>query len=365
LENALKAPDGSIGKTIVFAVSRNHAIELTQILNSMATESNGKFAQVIISGVRDASSLAKDFRREEHYWPRVAVTVDMLSTGYDCPEILNLVLARPVASPTTYIQIKGRGTRPFTFKDGTKKTHFVIHDFCEVAKYFEEEYDYESPLPVTVGKGIIIEPPEPPITPREKKTYLGPDETVFKEWIEIGPEGEKVDRMAYQNKWKEKIMQVAKEKPELVEAAKTNNFPDELMEYLNTSVLNVPKEYFNESNLAKVYRIFASIADYIRAALGIEDLPKPEEQLNELIDSLTIEHDLNLEQIRLLRILVKQLSGSPQYAREFVAGNYSFLNNPPFTGYGGVSAYVSILGDNAKEIFDKIRLSNSLKLVLN
>ncbi|MCM8782507.1 MAG: hypothetical protein NC828_05610, partial [Candidatus Omnitrophica bacterium] len=131
------------------------------------------------------------------------------------------------------------------------------------------------------------------------------------------------------------------------------------------SVLNVPKEYFNESNLAKVYRIFASIADYIRAALGIKELPKPEEQLNDLIDSLTIEHDLNLEQIRLLRILVKQLSESPKYARQFVDGDYSFLNNSPFTAYGGVSAYVAVLGDNTKEIFEKIRNSNSLKLVLN
>ncbi|MCM8779588.1 MAG: DEAD/DEAH box helicase family protein, partial [Candidatus Omnitrophica bacterium] len=81
LENALKTPDGSIGKTIIFAVSRNHAIELTRILNSMVPESNGKFAQVIISGIKDASNLAKDFRKEENYWPRVAVTVDMLSTG--------------------------------------------------------------------------------------------------------------------------------------------------------------------------------------------------------------------------------------------------------------------------------------------
>ena len=363
LGNALKTPDGFVGKTIVFAVSRNHAIELTRVLNAMTPECNGKFAQVIISGVKDASSMAKDFRKEENYWPRVAVTVDMLSTGYDCPEILNLVLARPVASPTTYIQIKGRGTRPFTFKDGSKKAHFVIHDFCEVAKYFEEEYDYETPLPVP-GK-VIVEPPESPPVPSQKVTYLGPDKTVFKEWIEVGPDGEKVDRMAYQNKWKEKILQVAKEKPELVEAAKTNNFSDELIDYLNVSVLNIPKEYFNESNLAKVYRIFASIDDYIRAALGIEDLPKPEEQLNELIDSLTVEYDLNLEEIRLLRVLVRQLSESPQYARQFVAGDYAFLNNPPFTAYGGVGAYVSVLGDNTKEIFDKIRYSNPLKLALN
>ena len=365
LDNALKISDGSIGKTIVFAVSRNHAIQLTQILNAITPEHNGKFAKVIISGIKDSSGAAKDFRKEENYWPRVAVTVDMLSTGYDCPELLNVVFARPVASPTTYIQIKGRGTRPFTFKDGTKKTHFVIHDFCEVAKYFEEKYDYETPLFPPGGRINPPPPPPPPPPPLPEVIYPGPDETVFKEWIEIGPEGEKVDRMLYQDKWKEKILQVAKEKPELVEAAKTNNFPDEIIDFLNTSVLNFPEEYFNENSLAKVYRIFASIQDYIRAALGIQALPKPEDQLNALVDSLSVEYNLNLQEIRLLRVLVKQLSESPQYAKKFIIGDYSFLNNPPFTAYGGVGAYVSAFGDNTKKIFYQIRQSNPLKLILS
>ena len=367
IDNALKTPDGSIGKTIVFAVSRNHAIQLTKILNTMTPECNGKFAQVIISGIKGAAEMAKDLRKPENYFPRIAVTVDMLSTGYDCAEIQNIVLARPIASPTSYIQIKGRGTRPFTFKDGTKKTHFVIHDFCEVANYFEEKYDYEAPIPIPSGGGKTI-PPLPPGTPpppAKRVEYVGPDKMVYAEWIEIGPDGEKIDRMMYKNKWKEKILQVAKGKPEIIEAAKKNDFSDDLIEYLNTSVLNVPKEYFNESNLAKVYKVFASITDYIRAALGIKDLPKPEDQLSELIDLIIVEHDLNLEEIRLLRVLVSQLSESPQYAKQFVDGDYSFLNNPPFTAYGGVNAYVSILGDKANDIFNEIKESNSLKLVLS
>lgn len=367
LENALKTPDGSTGKTIVFAVSRNHAVELTKILNVMTPECNGKFAQVIISGIKDASDLAKDFKKDVNYWPRVAVTVDMLSTGYDCHELLNIVLARPVASPTTYIQIKGRGTRTYTFKDGTKKTHFVIHDFCEVAKYFEEDYDYETPLPTPGDSPRPPIPPGPPETPLPPKEliYTGPDTTVLKEWIEIGPDGEKVDRMLYQNKWKERMQQVVKEKPEIIDAAKSNNFSDDLIEYFNTEVLNLPKEYFNEINLAKVYKVFASITDYIRAALDIQKLPTPEQQLNELIESLTLEYDLNLQEIRLLKVLAEQLSESPQYAKQFVAGDYSFLNNPPFTTYGGISAYASSLGNNTKEIFDKIKQSNSLRLILS
>jgi type I restriction enzyme R subunit len=73
----------------------------------------------------------------------------MLSTGYNCRDLLNVVLMRPIFSPTEYIQIKGRGTRLFTFHVGNteyeKKFYFLL-DFCGVASYFEEEYDYSIPL---------------------------------------------------------------------------------------------------------------------------------------------------------------------------------------------------------------------------
>lgn len=219
---------------------------------------NGRFAQIITSRVKGASDLAKAFRKDENYWPRIAVSVDMLSTGYDCPEILNIVLARPIASPTKYIQIKGRGTRRYTFPDGSQKTHFIIHDFCEVVEYLEEEYDYSAPLPIPVPVH------EAPVAAEEMAEYSqkaedehktdrrtlvsqAPDAMVMTEFIEVGPEGEKVDRMHYQQKWKEKIQEVAREKPEIVEAARTDSFTDELMEYLNTEVLNRPIEYFNKT----------------------------------------------------------------------------------------------------------------------
>ena len=112
-------------------------------------------ALTITSRVPEASSLAKEFRdgkRQE----RVAVSVDMLSTGYNCRDLLNVVLMRPVFSPTEYIQIKGRGTRLFTFvvknTEYEKKTFFLL-DFCAVAEYFQEQYDYTVPLPLPRGKG--------------------------------------------------------------------------------------------------------------------------------------------------------------------------------------------------------------------
>lgn len=374
LKYALKTPDGSIGKTIVFAVSQNHAAALAKELNTLTPDANGRFAQVITSNVKGASGLAKTFRKDENYWPRVAVSVDMLSTGYDCPELLNIVLARPIASPTNYIQIKGRGTRRYAFPDGTQKINYIIHDFCEVVEYFEEEYDYTAPLPIPPHEGAIdtegVEPvpPLPPIEvgppepPKKPLVSHSPDEIVLTEFIEIGPDGEKIDRMMYQSRWKEKIKEIAKIKPELIEAAKTDNFTDELMEYLNTEVLNHPIEYFNETNLAKVYRIFADITDFIKEALGVGRLPTQKEQMDELIEFLKIEHNLNLLQIRLLRVLIEQVVQSPRYAEQFEKGDFNFLNNQPFASYGGTGAYISAFGEKTKPIFFYIRQSPSFKL---
>lgn len=372
LKYALKTPDGSVGKTIIFAVSQDHAAALAKKLNALVPEDNGRFAQVITSRVKGASDYAKVFRKDENYWPRVAVTVDMLSTGYDCPELLNVVLARPIASPTTYIQIKGRGTRCYAFPGDIQKTHFIIHDFCEVVEYFEEKYDYTAPLPIPEPKEGIIEieppvppvPPPPPQPPKGKLGYHGPDIMVMTEFIEVGPEGERVDRMAYMNMWKDRIKEVARVKPELVEAAGTNDFTDELMEYLNTEVLNLPKEYFNETNLAKVYRVFANITDFIRDALGTGKLPTQKEQLEELIESLKVEYNLNLQQIRLLRILIEQITQSPKYAEQFEKGDFQFLNNQPFASYGGVGAYVSAFGKIIKPVFAHIKQSPPLKLAM-
>ena len=136
------------------------------------------------------------------------------------------------------------------------------------------------------------------------------------------------------------------------------------MEYLNTEVLNLPKEYFNETNLAKVYRVFANITDFIRDALGTGKLPTQKEQLEELIESLKVEYNRNLKQIRLLRILIEQITQSPKYAEQFEKGDFQFLNNQPFASCGGVGAYVSAFGEIIKPVFGHIKQSPPLKLAM-
>ncbi len=123
LRESQRDPTGQIGKSIIFAVNQTHATALTKILNEIRPE----IALTITSRIPDASSFAKEFRdgkRKE----RVAVSVDMLSTGYNCRDLLNVVLMRPIFSPTEYIQIKGRGTRRFKFVVGNTeydKKHFL------------------------------------------------------------------------------------------------------------------------------------------------------------------------------------------------------------------------------------------------
>ena len=95
---------------------------------------------------------------------RVCVTVGMMTTGYDCEDVLNVVLARPIFSATDFIQIKGRGTRLFMFKhDATNrsavKDGFALFDFFANCEFFETEFDYDAKL--TLPQGSPLEGPEP------------------------------------------------------------------------------------------------------------------------------------------------------------------------------------------------------------
>src|SRR5207247_4571560 len=194
LKHAQKDPSGELGKSIIFAVNQTHATNLAKILN----EIQPNLAVIITSRIPDASSIAKDFRDGKRI-EQVAVSVDMLSTGYNCRDLLNVVLMRPIFSPTEYIQIKGRGTRLFTFRLGNteyEKKHFFMLDFCAVAEYFEEKYDYTIPLkvprekkeskptsyPPHSGQGEPVHEgegerpgPAPPTPPREIPTCQGAD----------------------------------------------------------------------------------------------------------------------------------------------------------------------------------------------
>ncbi len=280
VDKALRDPlTGEIGKSIAFCVSQNHASKITQILNELAhTYFPGKyksdFALQITSNIPESQQMTINFANnnlnghtlfKDGYISsktRVCVTVGMMTTGYDCEDVLNLCLMRPIFSPTDFIQIKGRGTRRYTFSHKEKnelgeveeyqkkKEHFKILDFFANFEYFEERYNYDEvvKLPPT-GRAKNGEPPEsPPPLPVEYENVL-PDPLQYMKETLIGLEGMKIDRKLFDT-----FGEVVKA-DEFVKNKIYEGKYDEAEAYIRREVFDKPEEYFNLDKLRKSVKL--------------------------------------------------------------------------------------------------------------
>ncbi len=138
-----------IGKTIVFARSMKHARLMEELFNEMYPQYGGKFCQTIVSDDPRAESLIDDFKGDgSNPDLTIAISVDMLDTGVDVPECVNLVFAKPVYSYVKFWQMIGRGTRlcEDLFGPGLDKTHFQIFDHWGNFDRFEQEYKKAEPV---------------------------------------------------------------------------------------------------------------------------------------------------------------------------------------------------------------------------
>lgn len=129
-----------LGKTIIFAKSQKHAQFIEMRFNLAYPEYAGHFARVITHGTPYAQSLIDDFSVQDKA-PHIAISVDMLDTGIDVPEVVNLVFFKMVRSKTKFWQMIGRGTRlcPDLFGPGQDKTDFLVFDFCGNLDYFSQD----------------------------------------------------------------------------------------------------------------------------------------------------------------------------------------------------------------------------------
>lgn len=277
LEHALRDPvSGEIGKSIVFAVSQNHAAKLAQIFNQMADRMfpgkyQSDFAVQVTSSVPDAQQFTINFANNNlmgsgNFIPayktskaRVCVTVGMMTTGYDCTDILNLGLFRPIFSPTDFIQIKGRGTRKHDFREQVfddalreniaqpEKTAFKLFDFFANCEYFETKFNYDE----------VLKLPRPTGTPREEGgdtrpvvyqgTYEHLDADILASVREetIGYDGMKIDRMFF-----ERFEETVREDPVIVAAVEAGQW-DRVIDYVNREVFDKPEEYYSLDKLRK------------------------------------------------------------------------------------------------------------------
>ncbi len=288
IENGLKDPiSGEFGKSLVFAVSQNHAAKLAQLLNEYAhqlfpNKYQSDFAVQVTSNVANSqqmsidysndkllgfSNFAKDNEILESYKTsiaRICVTVGMMTTGWDCPNILNLGLMRPIFSPTEFIQIKGRGTRIHKFEHKFKndlgevetisidKKAFKLFDFFATCEYFEEKYQYDQvlKLPINIDKGDEVLVFEDTLkAKREGFEYKENDKITSFQEKQVDFQGMKVDRMFFQQ-FEEKV-KTDDEIKLLMEAGDVEIASARAKEKYD----NKPEEYFDLEKLRKSLKI--------------------------------------------------------------------------------------------------------------
>lgn len=279
LKYAKKDPiSNEIGKTIFFCISRAHCTKMTTLLNEEAAKlypqqygSGSSFALQITSDIlgsqdRTVRFAANDLNGNSRFSPelfdyesskiRVCVTVGMMTTGYDCTDILNVVLARPIFSPTDYVQIKGRGTRLHTFDYKGKiieKDIFHLFDFFANHKYFEDEFDYkqqiELPIETGGGEGGGGRPRKP------KLDYLGSDEV--KTITEEGFSPYKlmrVDTEAFSKRFETVTMEEVQKNADLQKAVEAEDW-NVLSAYIQQNIFEKPKEFWNLDKLLTAYNV--------------------------------------------------------------------------------------------------------------
>ncbi|MCU1270386.1 MAG: Type restriction-modification system, restriction subunit [Acidobacteriaceae bacterium] len=135
-----KVADGDrLGKTIIFAKNHAHAQFVADRFDANYPQYKGSFARVIDFKVEYAQSLIDDFSNPARA-PHIAISVDMLDTGIDIPEVVNLVFFKMVRSKTKFWQMVGRGTRlrPDLFGPGRNKKCFYIFDYCQNLEFFSQ-----------------------------------------------------------------------------------------------------------------------------------------------------------------------------------------------------------------------------------
>lgn len=368
-------------KTIVFAVSEKQAVILERLFNKLLPDD--ACLRIAQQTNRSPGQVRQDFAKKITCYtnngnpkpvidqfkydplPVVAVSVDMLDTGYDHKEVENLVMLRPTQSAIKYAQMRGRGSR---LCPRIGKTEFLIYDFVGNSEKFNDPgRRYDKPKVVGPRPGPL--PPEPEPEPGPEPQPPGPtppppqprefthiplgsleDEIRRRETITVGPEGLAIDRQTYQEKWAERILSLGKTDAVVQRIFAGEHVTDEEWEDLARR-LNSPEFYFQEAALRKAFeQPTGSLSDFIRAAVGVFKFPTREERVDRAFNTWLTEHskDTNPEQAQMLRLLKSRvLAGEPIEMKLF--------SMPPFSLWGGRVRMEQLFGkDGLAAIVDEL-----------
>ena len=200
MRHGLKVEGGDrLGKTIIFAKNHNHALFIQERFDANYPHLKGSFCRVIDNYETYAQNILDDFSVLQND-PTIAISVDMLDTGIDVPEVLNLVFFKLVRSKTKFHQMMGRGTRlcKELFGPGQDKQEFYVFDYCQNFEFFSENPEgIESAGQESLGKKLFkkrlqllvnLQQPEYLATDAEKGLRIELTDTLHDEVCRMNPE---------------------------------------------------------------------------------------------------------------------------------------------------------------------------------
>ncbi len=308
------------GKSIVFCVSQKHATRVTNILNKLAFEkwpkyySESDFAMQVTSQIPNAQKMTVDFsernslggkaKQLEGYdscKTRVAVTVGMMTTGYDCQDLLNIALMRPVFSPTDFVQIKGRGTRKWTFEYNDyqneplteSKDKFKFFDFFATCEYFDKEFKYDEKIHLPqVRKVESVEITDG--TEKNQEEFLDengnkifkskvyedsqPDESLPPTVKQVGSEGMVIDQQMFRHAVEEDVLG-----NETLKNMWENGDTEEAEDFAKKEIFDRPKYFLNLDKIKKIFGVDRRITvkEFLQVAFGDKETFEMKDELLE------------------------------------------------------------------------------------
>ncbi len=387
LDNAKRDPlTGEIGKTICFGVSRKHATKLVTVLNEEATRrwpeiyaAGSTFAVQVTSDIPGAQQMtidfannnlngkskwkADEFRDYDTSQTRVCVTVGMMTTGYDCEDVLNVVLARPILSPTDFIQIKGRGTRLFTFKhDGhsAKKDGFALFDFFANCEYFEEDFDYDKKLNLPKIREGGAEGGDAPGSRPETYANTSPDPLAGLLQEQIGQWGMKIDREMYRERFAQQASEAAATDEALRHAFESEDLPA-MEERIRRLLFEKPEEFWNLPKLQQLYKTdrLPSLREIIAQVFGlVPAIPTRGQLADEAFERFVATQRTNAVHSRELRMVFIAFLLDPLSRQMLQEGRFAELRARD----AGLSGAMSKLArEECEALFDYLNSEVALK----
>ena len=331
-----------LGKTIIFAKSRDHAQFIEKRFNYHYPHLSGKFLRVIEHTTKYADTLIDQFGVATKD-PVIAVSIDMLDTGIDVPEVLNLVYFKMVRSRIKFWQMLGRGTRlcPELLGPGQDKTHFMVFDYCQNLEFFKAnpegvEANLQEPVSTKVFKrrldlataiGQIKQPDQALVSTRTAVldelhatvSQMNPDNFL------VRPHRQLVERFMERNTWKQVGHTDHADLREHVSSLPSHNGDDEFARRFDLLMLSLQLSILEDDPKQADYQ--KKVKDI---AVGLEEkraIPSVAKRL-ELIQDLQTDswwEDVTLEMLEKARVQLRDLIRfvDPRSGREQVYTDFT------------------------------------------